>query len=203
MKRIIILISILAVLLPTSKVNAQAAKEMLEDISGKYQIDDNGNVTTYAVIEVPGLTSQEIYNRALSYFTYNYGSGKHVIQTQDKEAGFIVGKGLYDDVHVGISLVTTVVDTWHVIRVDVKEGRARVVVTLTEYEISVSGGGATNRYTSKVSAKYPVNKKDFGNRTVMTKSFYKSFMKAQNSIASIEKAMREGNTSSEIENSDW
>lgn len=48
-------------------------------------LDDNGNVTYTRIVEAHKLSKEEIYNRALNYFVYNYGSGKSVIQTQDKE----------------------------------------------------------------------------------------------------------------------
>lgn len=63
-----------------------------------------------------------------------------LLQTQDKEKGLIVGKRVYDNVPVGFSLVTTYVDTWHVLRADIKEGRARVILSLTEYEKEVADG---------------------------------------------------------------
>ena len=75
---------------------------MLKEIEGQWSLDDNGNVTYQRIVEVPEMKKDDIYNRVLNYFIYNYGSGKSVIQTQDKEAGLIVGKGLYEEVHVGI-----------------------------------------------------------------------------------------------------
>ncbi len=102
----------------------QSAKEMLAEIDGKWKLDDNGNVTIVKIVEAPDLKKDEIFNRALNYFTYNYVSGKSVIQTQDKENGLIVGKGIYDNVHIGMSIVTTYVDAWHILRVDVKDVRA-------------------------------------------------------------------------------
>ena len=52
----------------------------------------------------------------------------------------IVGKGIYKNVHIGMSLVTTYVNCWHIVRVDVKDGRARIILTLTEYDKRISGG---------------------------------------------------------------
>jgi len=126
-------------------------KSMLNEIEGQWSLDDNGNVTYTRVVEAGDLSKDEIYNRVLNYFVYNYGSGKSVIQTQDKDLGRVVGKGLYDDVHVGISLVTTYIDCWHIARVDIKEGRARIILTLTEYEKKVVGGNTPPSYsTTKV-----------------------------------------------------
>lgn len=181
----------------------QSAKEMLTEIEGKWQLDDNGNVTVVKVIEAPELKKDEIFNRALNYFTYNYVSGKSVIQTQDKENGLIVGKGIYDNVHIGMSLITTYVDAWHILRVDVKDGRARVIVTLTEYEKKIVGGNTPPSYsTMKVAQEYPINPKG-RQKTVMTKAFYKAFQKANASLDAVEKAIKEGSTSKEIENSEW
>lgn len=182
---------------------AQTAKEMLTEIQGKWQLDDNENVTFLKVVEVPELKKDEIYNRALNYFTYNYVSGKSVIQNQDKEAGLIIGKGIYDNVHIGISIVNTYVDTWHILRVDVKDGKARVIVTLTEYEKKIDGGSTPPSYsTTRVSQEYPIHENGF-QKTVMTKAFYKSYQSAMNTLNAVEKAIKEGNTSKAIENSDW
>jgi len=181
----------------------QSAKEMLSQIEGKWQLDDNGNVTIVKVVEAPDLKKDVIFNRALNYFTYNYVSGKAVIQTQDKENGLIVGKGVYDNVHVGISLITTYVDAWHILRVDVKDGKARVIVTLTEYEKKIVGGSTPPSYaTMKVAQEYPINEKG-GQKTVMTKAFYKAFKKVNQTLEAVEKAIKEGTTSKAIENSDW
>lgn len=183
--------------------NSQTAKEMLDEISGKWELDDNGNVTFVKIVEVPDMKKDEIYNRALSYFTYNYVSGKSVIQVQDKENGLIVGKGVYDDVHIGISIITTYVDAWHILRVDVKEGRARVIITLTEYEKEIVSGSTPPSYsTMKVANEYPINENGM-QKTVMTKAFYKTYQKAMKTLEGVEKAIIEGNTSKSIENSKW
>ena len=182
---------------------AQTAKEMLNEIQGKWQLDDNKNVTIFKVIEAPGLKKEEIFNRALNYFTYNYVSGKSVIQTQDKENGLIVGKGIYNNIHIGISLLTTYVDAYHILRVDVKDGKARIIVTLTEYEKKLVGGNTPPAYsTTQVSQEFPINPNGLS-KTVMTKAFYKSFKKAYSTLDAVEKAIKEGNTSKALENSGW
>lgn len=185
------------------KEKPKTAKEMLEAIKGKYTLDDNGNVTYVHIIEVPGLSRDEIFVRAQNYFTYNYGSGKSVIQTNDKEQGILVGKGLYKEVHTGVSLVTTVLDAWHILRIDVKEGRARAIVTLTDYDKTVSGGNTRPSVSSTpIAAEYPINPKG-AFKTVMTKAFYKTHERALSSLDAVEKAIKEGSTSKSIENSDW
>lgn len=199
MKKIILLFALSVTVLGYS----QSAKQMLTEIEGKWELDDNGNVTVVKIVEVPEISKTEIFNRTLSYFTYNYINGKSVIQTQDKEIGLIVGKGIYDNVHIGASLVTTYVDAWHVLRVDIKEGRARIVVSLTDYDKKIVGGDTPPAYVSmKVAQEYPINLKG-GQKTIMTKAFYKAFKKANESLDAVEKAIKEGNTSKSIENNEW
>lgn len=183
----------------------QSAKQMLKEIEGKWELDDNGNVTFVSIIEAPGVSKDEIYNRAFNYFTYNYVSGKSVIQNQDKEAGLLVGKGIYNDVHIGVSILTTYIDAWHILRVDAKDGRARAMVTLLEYNKKVVGTASNTvptYSTTRIAHEYPINRKG-RSKTVMSKAFYKTYLKAMNSLSGVEKAIKEGNTSENIENSDW
>lgn len=202
MKRIFFFL-ILAFSLTISFGQDGATKKLLQEIEGQWSLDDNGNVTYVKVIEVAELGKDEIYSRAENYFIYNYGSGKSVIQAKDKDAGNIVAKGIYDEVHIGISLITTYVDCWHIARVDVKEGKARIILTLTEFEKKIVGGSTPPSYiTTQVAENFPINPKGV-QKTVMGKAFYKAHLRALGTIEAIEKAIREGNTSSTIENESW
>jgi len=198
-----LLMILLAVFSITASGQNKKTKKMLAEIEGQWNLDDNGNVTYTRIVEAHKLSKEEIYNRALNYFVYNYGSGKSVIQTQDKELGRIVGKGLYDDVHVGISIITTYVDCWHIARVDVKEGRARIILTLTTYDKKIVGGdGPPSEISLRVEQSFPINPK--GNqKTLMGKVFYKSHLSAILSLDAIEKAIKDGNTSKSLEKDDW
>ena len=202
MKKITVL-SILMLIAVVGFGQSGKTKKMLSEIEGQWNLDDNGNVTYTRVFEVPNLTTDEIYNRVLNYFVYNYGSGKSVIQTQDKDLGRVVGKGLYDDVHIGVSLIATYIDCWHIARVDVREGRARIILTLTQYDKKIVGGNSPPTYsTMKVEQEFPINPKGYA-KTVMGKAFYKSHKAAIATIEALEKSIKEGNTSKEIENDDW
>lgn len=202
MRKITLLI-ILTITFNFSYGQNKETKKMLAEIEGQWQLDDNGNVTYSRILETPEISVEEIYNRALNYFVYNYGSGKSVIQTQDKELGRIVAKGIYKDVHIGISIITTYVDCWHIARVDVKEGKARIILTLTEFERKIVGGNTPPDYSSfAVEKSYPINP-DGVQKTVMGKAFYKSHLSAIASLDAIEKSIKEGNTSKELEKDKW
>lgn len=180
----------------------RVVRELLETIEGQWQIDDNGNVTYERVIETPELSKAELFNRGLNYFAYNYTSGKSVIQTEDKELGRIVGKGLYDDVHVGVTLVANVFDCFHIARLDVREGRARILLSLTQYEWTSSATTPPTVGLTDVSLTFPVIP-DGRLKNQYGKAFYHSHQRAVATLDAIEKALREGNTSTEFENDDW
>lgn len=201
MKKTILL---LLIILSGTLGYSQSAKQMLDEINGHWELDDNRNITIVRVIEAPDLSKDEIFNRVLNYFTYNYVSGKSIIQTQDKENGLVVGKGIFPNIHKGVSFVTTYLDAWHVLRVDTKDGRARVIITLTDYDkVTDTGGDYNPTYsTIKIADTYPINPKG-GQKTVMTKAFYKSYHKAFDTLDAVEKAIKDGSTSKEIENEDW
>lgn len=198
MKKILLLVIMFCNFL----VFSQSKKEMLAEMDGKYNVDDNKNVTITKIIEIEGVKKEDIYLRVLSFFTYNYGNGESVIQIQDKEKGLIIGKGVYDNVHVGISLVSTEIDLSHIIRVDVKEGKARIFITLSEYNSKTSGYNTPPSYsTIKVSDSYPINP-DGWQSTIYTKALYKGTKAAYASIDAIEKSIKEGNTNT-AENKGW
>lgn len=183
--------------------NAQSAKEMLAEIEGKWKLDDNGNVTFVKILEIPEISKNEIFIRAGNYFTYNYGSGNSVIETRDKDQGLIIGKGVYKNIHTGISILQTYVSTWHVIRIDIQEGRARIIISLTSYDkLSMDGDVFVSQSSGSVNENYPINEKG-SQKTIMTKAFYKSYQAVQNSMISIEKAIKDGNTSSNLESQKW
>lgn len=174
---------------------------MLAEIEGKWELDNSGNVTFVRIIEVPGISKDELFTRGLSYFTYKYNSGDQVIQMKDKEQGVIIGKGIYPKVHVGISIVNTIVDTYHIIRIDVKDGRVRAIVSLTEYRNTISSGNeAPSINNFNVAGRYPISEKD-AQKTVMSKAFYYSYQQAMNSLDEIEKTLREGSTG--VDTNDW
>lgn len=180
-----------------------SASEMYDLINGEFAIDDNGNVSYVHIISVPDLSADDIYVRAASYFTYNYGSGKSVIQIDDKEKGIIVGKGLYPQVHIALQLMqTTTVDAWHILRIDIKDGRARAILTLSQYEKAITIQYNTTHQTTFISSEYPINPKG-RNKTAMMKSFYKTHCMALMTIDRLENAIKYGSVSASLEGDDW
>jgi hypothetical protein len=167
-------------------------KANLKSIEGQYTVDDNGDIVYMRVIEVADLDFDEIYNRAHSYFTYNYVSGDDVIQMADRDAGIIVGKGIFPSIYQSFGFVPWNNDVYHILRVDIKEGKARVILSLTDYRLNHADG---DKSVVPIKTHYPFE----GNvlKNVMGNTFYNAHNKALETIDEIEKTIKQGNTSFE------
>ena len=177
---------------------------LLDSIQGQYVMDDNQNLTYSRVVECPGMTKRQIFDRAQSWFIYNYNSGKDVLQVQDSTAGTMIGKGFYSKVYSGANgFWVTQCDAWHIVRVDAKNEKVRIIVTLTNWEKTlIPAKAAPTTSTESVYSQYPINPKG-GSKTIMGKAFFALHNRAQATFASLEKAIKEGNTSKAIEGSNW
>ena len=94
----------------------------------------------------------------------------------------------------------TKVSTLHILCVDVKEGKARIILTLKDYTQITDSGSS---FTSLITDEFPINPRGMF-KNVMGKAFYKSHMQAMSTLDDVEKALKEGNTDATIENNiDW
>lgn len=177
-------------------------KKMLKEIEGSWQVDDNNNVSYVKIIDSIKLKKDDIFNRVKAYIAYNYNDGNSVVQVNDKEKGLIIGKGLYGNSHIGGGLILYSVDTYHILRVDVKDNRARITVTLTQYNMTISGGSnPPSTFKTNVSDNFPVDPKG-RTRNQYGRAFYKSHFLALSTIEKVEKAMKEG-TTFKAKKDDW
>jgi hypothetical protein len=163
---------------------------MSEKIKGQWQIDENEYVTWQKVVECPDLNKTELYSRTLDYFLHYYADVNSVIQERDIANGVIIGKGVFKKVNILNDLLqSNTVDTWHLLKVQVRDGRAMITLSLTQYEETVRG-----RELADVHYLYPVTKQFPFNPTGYQKDLYdhafnKSRLKALETIASAEKAL--------------
>lgn len=85
----------------------------------------NGVVDYTDVIKLDSsVKKDELFNRAKAWFIQNYKSAKDVIQMQDKDAGIIIGKGVFE---FGFNPATlsdrTTIYVSHTIKIYVKDGK--------------------------------------------------------------------------------
>jgi hypothetical protein len=164
---------------------------MSEKTKGQWQIDENEYVTWQKVVDCPDLNKTELYSRTLDYFLHNYADVNSVIQDRDIVNGVIIGKGIYKKVNVlNNVLQSNSVDTWHLLKVQVKDGRAKITLSLTQYEETVRGRELPDvHYLYPVIKQFPFNPAGY-QKDLYKQAFNKSHLKALETIASVEKALK-------------
>ena len=166
-----------------------------------YEIDE-GNIVVSKVIENVKGSKDEIYGRAKTYFTRAYVNTSSVIQTDDKENGLIIAKGLYDNVET-FSLGYGKIKAYHIIRIDIKEGRARIICSASTL-ISYSPDRAGNESEYRIVDYAPItNKKARAvSKGIQKKAFDNLIAMMNNSVNSLSEALESGGILN-TEKEDW
>ncbi len=174
---------------------------MAVEINGRWEVDENGYITYQKVVDGLNLSKTELYNRAMYYFANNYGDVDSFILDRDVVNGIIVGKGIFKKVHILDDLLQNVIiDTLHTLKVEVKDSRARITLSLTQYDEIVRGGELPgNHYLYPITIQYPFNPNAY-QKDLYEQAFNKSDQKALETIADVESALRGESTQRRDEN---
>ncbi|HET8886793.1 MAG TPA: DUF4468 domain-containing protein [Salinimicrobium sp.] len=90
-------------------------------------------------------TKDELYVAANNWMVENFNSAKSVIQFSDKEAGIVTGKYLLKETYTYSGYTATAVGIFAIIKIQVKDGAARVTVTPDNFN-SVSSSLVKEEY---------------------------------------------------------
>jgi hypothetical protein len=167
----------------------------IKAIEGQWKLDENGNVIYQRIVDSLSQTKTELFNKAMDYFVLSYGDANSVIQNKDADNGVIIGKGLFKSVHlVGYVFYYSRIDTWHILKIEVKDGKARITLYLTQYDETRVGGDTPDIHISHLIAEqYPINPKA-KQKSLYGEAFVKSHIKAMETLDVIEKDLKEGST---------
>ena len=113
---------IIFVLLISNEVLAQ------DKLLGILPLKD-GKVAYSDVIQLQGVSKDELYKRAKHWFINTYHSSKDVIQLDDKENGEVIGLGCFKALWMVRFYTSQYVNVWKIIKIQIKDDRFR-------YEIS-------------------------------------------------------------------
>ena len=197
----------LLLLLGTSHAIAQnkEQRKQLKEIEGQWSVDDNNNLTYTKIVENLNLPKEEIYDRCLAFFSYAYEDAKDVIQLQNKEDGQIIAKGRFDNFENYLDFIASYVySADHIIRIDTKDNRMRLILTVQEYEQLMEPNASAPSIKNRipVHSAYPINTENPVNKKRFAKVFLTLHKVCLGMLDIIEKSVREGNTSSNVENND-
>ncbi len=180
MKKVIII----AVLLPLFALAQKKVSETnFPEVSGEINYTEVVNVDT-------SIKKDELFNRTKAWFVDNYKSANDVIQMQDKDAGIIMGKGIFTYGYNPVSLSDRVtVNISHTVKIYVKDGKYKYEITDLSGRY-YSTGGYSNLVIKNDGIGY--NKRNYEK---LCESINASVLQT---IASLKKAMQKPITSKDF-----
>jgi hypothetical protein len=191
-----------ASLFAQSKKNEQQIAAWQEEL--KYEVKGTDIVFTKVFEDIPG-SKEEIFTNVLNYLAVLYAQSKDVIQQKDERSGVIIGKAVFfNPLKLGLlgQNVSTVYGDWydHMIRVDVKETKVRVVFTCDQYTRRLQNEATIRHLTSY----YPFDKSfkmEIGmNKELAAGVFIWLCEEINRTFIGIEKSLREA---SSLNNAEW
>lgn len=178
----------------------EAKDRFAEYTKNEYYKADGNKVVVSRVIENLKGDKNSLYIAAKNYFVHTYNSANAVLQTDDKESGVIIGKGLYKHFYLGrtLGVVSTIADAYHILRIDIKDGRLRAICTVDQIEVTNGQGGNLKRINILDYA--PFTDKRYFDKGRQIDAFISLVDRMTESIDQLEQSVRSGSTSGESDN---
>ena len=145
-----------------------------------------GKVTYTDVVQLQGVTKEEMYNRVKHWFIDTYNSSNDVIQFDDKEHGEIIGKGCFRTVWNLRFYTSQSMNVWKTIKIQFKNDSFRYEIT--DFKLNNPFFSAQNETISNLGV--PIEQWNKGH-TANNKKFYPKINNQMITlIDSLEKAMK-------------
>jgi hypothetical protein len=159
--------------------NAQK-KDKYQKMADKYVLDSadrvfpqtNGVIIYTDIIDVDSsIKKDELFNRAKAWFVTEYKSANDVLQMQDKDAGIIMGKGMFKaGYNMGLMSGLSIVNVYHTVKIYVKDGKYKYEIT----DLNGQSYDSPSRYASGGFSDMPI-----GNVTIpINKKNYRKFLES-------------------------
>ncbi len=188
----------------TTKFGKLSFDDLKTLLKGRYQIEDNGNISIVKVVENINVPVDLMYIRAKDYFVYKYVSGKAVMQFEDKENKSLIFQGVYPNFHRIFDLFVNDYDCTHIVKIDFKEGKFRIIVTPKNYTQNLHSRGGVHEIRLPMEKMFPSQERSVN----VTKRqgallFYKVVLEMEKTAKELEDAIKQGNTYKSEARSNW
>lgn len=140
-----------------------------------YEVDRNKNVVFTILLEGLPLSQTEVFQAAVDYLNNEYKTSRYEIAHNLPEKGIVVGTATLNSFYENNGLrSSSIFSVDYQLRVDAKDGRARVQVILTDYkETELSDTGNKKVIETLISEVAPVSDNKSGNKRKFKKAFEK------------------------------
>ena len=126
-----------------------------------YTIDSEGNIVFVRILEDLSMSKQEIHGAAYKYISTAYRDTKYKIVNNSEEDGIVVGEGEYVHFHEANYYPSSYfLNAPIVLRVDAKDGRARLTVMLSHYTGTRTNVNKREEIHDRISECPPIAKRD-------------------------------------------
>ena len=122
----------------------------MSDLGHKVTTDDKGNTVFTLVLDQLPLSENEVFDTALNYLQSEYKTTRYNDIQQFRDKGIVVGKGNLNSFYTDSGLAKSeVFSTEFYLRIDSKNGRARVQLIFNKYKV-LELSDFTNKYAKEV-----------------------------------------------------
>lgn len=151
--------------------NSYAVEQAIQELSDVWKVDDHG-VTFVITVDSLSLSSSEILAYSKEYLEEAYQFSKYDIENLNTEKAFVIGKGEFNNFETYAAFPNQYTfNCEHHLRIDAKEGRARLCFIVTEYDLLRTNGNKGERTKIKVKDVSPANPDADTSRKMYNKAF--------------------------------
>lgn len=180
--------------------NSSAVKQSINELSNVWKVDDNGVSFVITVDSLP-LSSSEILAYAKEYLDDAYQFSKYEIVNMNTERAFIIGKGEFNNFETYAAFPNQYsFNCEHHLRIDSKEGRARLCFSVAEYDVLRINGNISERNKINVKEVSPADPNADSSRKMYNKAFLAMAKLAISTLYDIRETLK-SKVTSEVE--DW
>ena len=175
----------------------------LAQIKGQdYVVEKNGDIMISQIVDGLAIQKNEILSVALKYMEDAYKDTKYKIVINSLENGVVAGEGEYLQFHEDrIFPSSYFLNAPITLRVDAKDGRARISVILSYYTGKRSNINESEDIHDRISEFQPVNESQTERRKLYNAAFPVLFQKAQKTLKEVEEVLK--STRSSVPDTDW
>lgn len=132
-------------------------EKSIQELSNIWKTEGNGVSFVITVDSLP-LSASDILAYSTEYLDEAYRPSKYEIERLDPEKGFVIGKGEFNNFESYAAFPNQYsFNCEHHLRIDSKEGRARVCLSIEEYDVLRTNGNKSERNKVKIKDVSPAN----------------------------------------------
>lgn len=140
--------------------------------SSDYSVDNDGNIVVSEIVEGINAKKADIYAMAKKYIANAYKETKYKIITDNEESGIIIGSGSYLNFHSQYIIPSTYyLCADFNLRVDAKDGRARISLYVKEYSGQRQNINVTEELSDPIINYPPIKESATERDKLYTKAF--------------------------------